>query len=413
MEDHLQAGYSLKAYFMDVYKAASKRLEVEPYVPEMEGQIIIAIIASIYKDYKSAVDTLMESIDLLVQEVASLQATQPRPDIPAPIPFSLANTKTPGTTAGSGTQPLGNPLLTEPKASWATVARRGGKKRNTFQTSTTPTQLKPTTSIKPSQPRKGIIARERRLIVKREGGPLNKTELELRNEINTALSGTYIQTVSVKGNTITINTMESIRATSLNSKVGTFLHLIPGTVSVHLDTPVTQLLVHGLPTSSSLDAIATELTTFNTGLALTGQPRWLTMDESRVGKAASTIVIAITGLRAPDFVGRRLAAFSSTYRTERRLCFNSNTQCSNCHGFAHHNNRCNNSASCRWCAHQHPTGAHTCPTATCRIRGHPCSHTALKCVNCGGPHEAHSMSCPTRPDRVPQEGENEEEMADT
>jgi len=298
---------------MDVYMKAARRLEVEPYVPEMEGQMIIEIIASICKDYRSAVDTIMESIDLLAQEVALLQVAQPRQDIPAPISFSLANTKTPGATAGSGTQPLANPLPAELKASWATVARRGGKKCNTFQTSTTPAQPKPTTNIKPLQPRKGITARERRLIVKREGSPLNKTELELRNEINTALTGTYIQTVSVKGNTITINTMESIRATLVNSKVGTFLHLIPGTVSVHLDTPVTQLLVPGLPTSSSLDAIATELTTFNTGLALTGQPRGLTTEESRVGKAASTIVIAITGPRAPDFVGRRLAAFSSTY----------------------------------------------------------------------------------------------------
>ena len=246
MEGHLQAGYSHKANFMDVYKKVARRLEVEPYVPEMEGQIIIEIIVSIYKDYKSAVDTLMESIDLLAQEEALLQAAQPCPDIPAPIPFSLANTKTPGATASSGTQPLANPLPAEPKASWATVARRGGKKRNTFQTSTTPAQPKPRTNIKPSQPRKGITARERRLIVKQEGSPLNKTELELRNEINTALAGTYIQSVSVKGNTITINTMESIRATSLNSKVDTFLHLIPGTVSVHLDTPDTQILVHGL-----------------------------------------------------------------------------------------------------------------------------------------------------------------------
>ena len=150
MEENLQRGYSHKAYFMDVYKAASKRLEVEPYVPEMEGQIIIEIIASIYKDYRSAVDTLMESIDLLAQEVVSLQAAQPRPDIPAPIPISLANTKTPGPTAGSGTQPPANLLPAEPKASWATVARKGGKKRNTFQTGTTPVQPKPTTNTKPS-----------------------------------------------------------------------------------------------------------------------------------------------------------------------------------------------------------------------------------------------------------------------
>jgi len=163
--------------------------------------------------------------------------------------------------------------------------------------------------------------------------------------------------------------MESIKATSLNSKVRTFFHLIPGMVSVHLDTPVSHVLVHGIPTSKSLAEIATELTTFNTGLSLTGQPRWLTTDDARAGKSAFTVVISITGPRASDYVGKRLAAFSSTYRTKRRLRFNSRTQCSNFHGYGHYNNRCTNLASCRWCASPHLTGNHTCATATCQIRG--------------------------------------------
>jgi len=66
--------------------------------------------------------------------------------------------------------------------------------------------------------------------------------------------------------------MESIKATSLNSKVGSFLHLIPGMVSVLLDTPVSHVVVHGIRTSKSIVEIATELTTFNTGLPLTGHP---------------------------------------------------------------------------------------------------------------------------------------------
>ena len=100
------------------------------------------------------------------------------------------------------------------------------------------------------------------------------------------------------------------------------MHLIPGTVSLHLDTPISHVLVHGIPTSKSLADIATELTTFNTGLSLTGQPRWLTTDDPRASKSASTVVISIMGPRVSDYVGKHLAAFSSTYRTERRLSFN-------------------------------------------------------------------------------------------
>jgi len=204
--------------------------------------------------------------------------------------------------------------------------------------------------------------------------------------------------------------MESIKATLLNSKMGTFLHLIPGTVSVHLDTAVSHVLVHGIPTSKSLAEIANELTTFNTGLSLTSQPRWLTTDEARAGKTASTVVINITGPRPSDYVGKHLAAFSSTYRTECRLRFNSHTQCSKCQGNGHHSNRCTNPVSCRWCASPHPTGNHTCPTATCRICGRPCSHTVLRCVNCQGLHDAHTAQCPSHPKVAQDESpEGEEE----
>ena len=244
---------------------------------------------------------------------------------------------------------------------------------------------------------KGLTAREHRLIVKREGEPLPTTILDLRDDNNLALAATYIQTVSLRGNTVTLTTMELIKATSLNSKVGIFPQLIPGTVSVHLDTPESHILVHGIPTSKSLAKIANELTTFNTGLSLTSQPRLLTTDDARACKTASTVVINITGPRASDYIGKRLATFSSTYRTERRLRFNSHTQCSKCQGYGHHSNRCTSPVSCRSSAFPHPTGNHPCPTATCPIRGRPCSHTLLRCVNCQGPHDAHTAQCPCHP----------------
>src|SRR5205807_2086571 len=166
----------------------------------------------------------------------------------------------------------------------------------------------------------------------------------------------------------------------------------------------------GISTSHSLATIAMELTPFNTGLALTQQPRWLTSDDSRASKAASTVVISITGPKAPLFIGKRLAAFSSTYRTERCLHFNSFTQCSNCHSFGHHSTKYSNPATCCWCTIRHPTGEHSCTTATCRVCGRPCSHSSVRCVNCGGPHNAHSPTCPHHPARpVSDESEEVEE----
>jgi len=288
------------------------------------------------------------------------------------------------------------------------VVKKGKKTNNNTRTTGPPT------SARPSQ-RKAPTTRERRLIVKQEGTPLTISALELRDEINKALVGTSVQIVTVNGLTVTLTTMESTKATLLNSKVGSFLHLIPPTVSVHLDTPLTHLLVHGIPTSYSMNAIASELTTFNCGLALAGQPRWLTTEESRTEKSASTVLLAMRGPRAPSFVGRPLVAFTSTYRTERRLRFNSQSRPSNFHTFGHHSNKCTSPATGRWCVLSHPTGALTCPTATCRVRGRPCNHTSLKFVNCGSLHNAPTLTCPSRPVRMPDSSEvgNQEEMPDT
>ena len=91
--------------------------------------------------------------------------------------------------------------------------------------------------------------RERRLTIKRDGSPLLPTAIELRDSINKALSTTLGQTISFEGGNITLTTMDSVKVTSLNSKVSAFLYLIPGTTTVHLDSPASQLLVHGIPTS--------------------------------------------------------------------------------------------------------------------------------------------------------------------
>jgi len=102
------------------------------------------------------------------------------------------------------------------------------------------------------QPKKGLTARERHLIIKRESEPLDTNTLDLRDDINQALAATYVQTVSLRGNTVTLTTMESVKAISLNSKAGTFLHLIPWTVSVHMDTPMSHILVRRIPILKTL-----------------------------------------------------------------------------------------------------------------------------------------------------------------
>jgi hypothetical protein len=326
--------------------------------------------------------------------------------------------KAAGSTPAPSAQPPPPPPPPPPAApmpgpsSWAQVARKGKKK-------TPATPAKPTPAVAPAQqtpkapsPKKGPTLRERRLLVKRDGTPLTTSVIAIRDSINSALNAVLIQRVECNAsNDLLFTTMDTVRATSLNSKISQFLHLIPGTTTVQLDSPSAQLLVHGIPTSYSLADIGKELTTFNTGLALAQQPRWLCTDEQRAAKRASTIVITITGPKAQDFaILPHLSAFSTTFRLERRLRFGPTTQCYNCHQFGHHTLKCTRPATCRWCAKRHPTGEHTCPTASCMLRGRLCAHASPLCTNCHGPHEAHSTTCTKRPAIPKRPSEEDEEL---
>ena len=155
------------------------------------------------------------------------------------------------------------------------------------------------------------------------------------------------------------------------------------------------LIVHGIPTTASLAEIGKELTTYNTGLALSEQPRWLTNDTARSGKSASSVTIVVTGPKAHEFASLpRLSAFSRSFKVERRLRFSSLTQCANCQKFGHHTLRCTNPVACKWCRSSHSTSDHKCPTLTYPARGRACPHTTMSCV---GPDDSHYLQCPTRP----------------
>src|ERR1700704_3188931 len=361
------------------------------------SRLILGFLAEIQKDYTTRTDLLFSQIDILNKEILDLKLqakeTPPSPS-PAPKPES---TSAPAPTA----PPPSKPIPAVPAPTWATVAKKPKKKKTPSTANTqAPTAPAPNTN-KPSPPqdRKAPTLRERRLLIKRDGTPLPSSIISLRDQINTALGSTFVQRIEGDTlNNITLITMETVKATALNSRASTFLPLIPGTSSVHLNTPTTQLIVHGTPTTHALLNIGEELTTFNTGLILSQEPRWLTSNDRREGKSASSIVISITGPKAQDFAKRsRLAAFSSTFSLERCLRFNHLTQCARCQHYGHHTLRCSNDPECRWCTSKHLSSDHTCPTGEDTIKGRPCSHTIVKCASCSGHHDARFPKCPSRP----------------
>jgi len=200
-----------------------------------ENVVTIEMLYLIHKDYRTAIDGLSEQIEALTAEVSTLKNATPQPDTPTLIPFRLPPTA-PAHPSAPDTSPLALPTAAPTKL-WAMVAKMCKKAKTTTATKAAHALAKQNTNNGP-QLRKGLTDSERRLIIQRAGEPLSTTALDLRDNINLALDVTYVQTGSLRGNTVTLTTMESIKATSLNSEVGTFIHLIPGTVRVLLDTAV-------------------------------------------------------------------------------------------------------------------------------------------------------------------------------
>jgi hypothetical protein len=110
-------------------------------------------------------------------------------------------------------------------------------------------------------------------MVKRDSSPLATSLFTTRDSMTPALNATIIPRVECNpANYLMFTTMDTWKATTLNSTISQFCHLIPGVTTVHLDSPAAQILVHRKPTIYELADIHRELTTFSTGLALVQQP---------------------------------------------------------------------------------------------------------------------------------------------
>ena len=386
---------------------------------------IAGFLAEIQADYLAWTDKLPSDIEYtessghrthqgLIRLETRVRSIHQESPTPTPKPTSPAEggpaPTAPHNQAPKPTRPPVVPL-------WWQVAGRKAKKPAPPPPMKAPHNAPPAANPSPSTTSppqaKEITHRERRLLIRRDGTPLTSSTVSVGDSINTALQATLIQRVVCRpDNNLTLITMETVKAASLSNEVSLFLHLIPCTTTVRLDFPTVQILVHGLPTDRSLPDIAQELTTFNTGLALSRPPRWLTPDDHRATKRISTVILTLTGSRVRDVAFRsRLAAFSVSFKVEHHLRFNRYTQCHGCHKFGHHTLRCTNTPRCRRCAGIHSTRDHTCPTSTCKAESRPCPHTSLKCVACAGPHEAHSAERPERPAPEPrEEGGEDDEM---
>ena len=82
-------------YYLQLFNHASMLCadDVPPVGQNTHTSVLLPVIRLIHKASRSAINTLVESIDILTEDIVSLKAEAPRPEIPTPIPFKETENK--------------------------------------------------------------------------------------------------------------------------------------------------------------------------------------------------------------------------------------------------------------------------------------------------------------------------------
>jgi len=81
-------------YYLHLFHPAATGMGIEnPPGESNHTRVLLDVIRMIHQDYRSAVDALVESVNILTEEIVALKAETPRPERPPPIPFKVAETK--------------------------------------------------------------------------------------------------------------------------------------------------------------------------------------------------------------------------------------------------------------------------------------------------------------------------------
>ena len=147
-------------------------------------------------------------------------------------------------------------------------------------------------------------------------------------------------------------------------------------------------------TEEGMETLKQEIEECNSNITLMNLPRYMSKPESRVGKLATSAVVAVrTEVEAKKMLLGGLMIGGKRCKTEKYFAARPTDQCSTCQGFGHHWQKCRKQASCRICSEHHKTTEHECKLCP-QLKGKQCSHTTPKCTNCLGNHRASDLVCP-------------------
>lgn len=247
------------------------------------------------------------------------------------------------------------------------------------------------------QPRDQKSSVKARQIVLSTSAPIDAfSALALRNALNDefrsqGIRGPVISTVSLTlRKNVLITDTEDFSAKFLLEKQSTIRKIFPDS-RMQANEPWYRVACHGVPLTDTRDLdisafVKEEISTFNPGLKVVGEPYWLTPADKRATQRAGSLVIAFaTEQEAKRAISNRLRIAGVSVKVEKLLAVPRSTQCLNCQGFGHLDTHCRLDSRCALCAEPHHTRLHSCSQCPSR-RGRRCVHTPVTCANCARDH---------------------------
>src|SRR6266513_143965 len=228
----------------------------------------------------------------------------------------------------------------------------------------------------------------------------------LRNQINDAflqkenIANPVIASVtrSRAGFSIVLTTMSEYNADFLLEKQQIWEEIFSQNIkSVEKNTKWHKIVVHEMPilsfsASDDLSILRNEIETFNSDLKLLRDSNWLSSEENKQEKRHASIVFAVDNAeQAQKAIKKKLYITEVQLVAESYKSSETKTQYQKCQRLEHSTRHCINQEYCQICAEKHYTKHHKCHI--CQIVEIECSHSKLKCRNCGENHKSNSQIC--------------------
>jgi len=277
-----------------------------------------------------------------------------------------------------------------PTVSYANAAAKHLPKTSEW---TTVASKKKTTSL--PTPKNSLSSRQL-ILTSNNATPIDS--LALRNKINDAFARNGVKSpvvvsvsLSFKKN-IVLTTTPTFNAKYLLEKKEIWANCISFQEALPV-TPWYKVAIHGIPTNlDNLEVLKSEISIFNNGLRVAGEPYWLSHESNRRVKQAGSVCVAFQSQKDADYAIRNsLYLLGISVRAEKLHSTPPSTQCHNCQKFGHVESRCRNLPACKICSEHHATQQHKCNT--CNFKGRVCIHTIRKCANCKEAHTADDKLC--------------------